>query len=140
MQDEKKTRKNNRDKTRQGAPGTIQTEIVRGVYTFIDLLRNPIKIKLVVDELRRMTREADEKKASVWIPIFAREYPDAYRFILSLVDRTPEEAAVGLMERWPGLGIMTAYDDHLNVIRFLQGQIKMRRGERHDKNTQLENR
>lgn len=110
-------------------PNETQKDILTGLKSFIGFVGNPMKLRAFIEALRQITREADEKKARLLLPLFEKEYPEFYKFGEGLVDLPPEKAVEAIINRWPFCAAMTAYQDHLKVIAFFQQQIKIRRSQ-----------
>jgi hypothetical protein len=104
--------------------------------SYREMLKNPIaNMGQIIDLIRAIGIEADQKRATVLIDDFRAEYPDLYEFIGDLVDLEPWEARDELIGQWPWMIGMKFYKDHLQVIDFLQTQIKLRREGNHGNNS-----
>lgn len=88
------------------------------------ILSNPMNF---IQELREIVNEANDKRATILIHALEQEHPDLYHFAESLVDVEPIQARDELVKKFPWLGLIKLYSDHLKVIEFLQTQIKLRR-------------
>jgi len=78
-------------------------------------------------ELPKIAREADEKRLSVLVDGFEKDYPDIYSSILKLVELSPADAADQLIQKWPRLGLIKLYPNHLQLIEMVQAEIKRRK-------------
>lgn len=86
---------------------------------------NPLQL---VTELKAIAQEADEKRLSVLVDGFQKEYPELYSFISGLVDEAPQEAMNKLKARWPMLQAVPVFiPEWPGLIERIQNEIKQRR-------------
>ena len=86
---------------------------------------NPVQL---VTELKAIAKEADEKRLSVLVDGFEKEYPELYEFISGLVDEAPHEAMQKLALRWPVLKAVPVFiPEWPGLIERIQNEIKQRR-------------
>src|SRR5262249_9891249 len=83
-----------------------------------------------IAELREIAERADRERLSVLIVQFKKEYPDLYRDLDELVELPASVALSHLVERWPALGVIKLFPNHLQLISMIQLEIINRRTEK----------
>ncbi len=81
----------------------------------------------LMTELPEIARQADQQRLSVLVDGFERDYPEVYESILELVELSAEDARDQLIQKWPRLGLIKLYPNHLQLITMVQGEIKARK-------------